>query len=91
VVILYWTSLHRNDFRSDVIQLAVEMAQYVGHFHSILGETVGTCILAYFILDEVITVQQGIGIALILIGLAVFLLQQRQVSEQQTNRKDIGA
>ncbi|EPY12949.1 drug/metabolite exporter family protein [Paenibacillus alvei A6-6i-x] len=58
---------------------------------SILGETVGTCILAYFILDEVITVQQGIGIALILIGLAVFLLQQRQVSEQQTNRKDIGA
>ena len=58
---------------------------------SILGETVGTCILAYFILDEVITVQQGIGIALILIGLAVFLLQQRQVTEQQTNRKDIGA
>ncbi|SYX86233.1 protein of unknown function [Paenibacillus alvei] len=58
---------------------------------SILGETVGTCILAYFILDEVITVQQGIGIALILIGLAMFLLQQRQVTEQQTNRKDIGA
>ncbi|WP_268625779.1 DMT family transporter [Paenibacillus alvei] len=58
---------------------------------SILGETVGTCILAYFILDEVITVQQGIGIALILIGLAMFLLQQRQVTEQQTNRKEIGA
>ncbi|WP_285394704.1 DMT family transporter [Lysinibacillus sp. fls2-241-R2A-57] len=44
---------------------------------SILGETIGTCILAYFILDEVISLQQGIGIALILIGLAVFLLQQR--------------
>ncbi|TQR42628.1 DMT family transporter [Paenibacillus popilliae] len=57
---------------------------------SILGETVGTCILAYFILDEVITVQQGIGIALILIGLAVFLLQQRQVTEHQTNSKEIG-
>ncbi|MCM3292687.1 DMT family transporter [Paenibacillus sp. MER 180] len=57
---------------------------------SILGETVGTCILAYFILDEVITVQQGIGIALILIGLAMFLLQQRQVTEQQINRKEIG-
>ncbi|MDM5247291.1 DMT family transporter [Lysinibacillus sp. G4S2] len=44
---------------------------------SILGETFGTCILAYFILDEVISLQQGIGIALILIGLAIFLLQQR--------------
>ncbi|MCL1699420.1 DMT family transporter [Lysinibacillus sp. Bpr_S20] len=43
---------------------------------SILGETIGTCILAYFILDEVISLQQGIGIALILIGLALFLLQQ---------------
>lgn len=44
---------------------------------SILGETIGTCILAYFILDEVISLQQGMGIALILIGLALFLLQQR--------------
>ncbi|TQR37021.1 DMT family transporter [Lysinibacillus sphaericus] len=44
---------------------------------SILGETLGTCILAYFILDEVISLQQGIGIVLILIGLALFLLQQR--------------
>jgi len=44
---------------------------------SILGETIGTCILAYFILDEVISLQQGIGIAVILIGLALFLLQQR--------------
>ncbi|MGG4197987.1 DMT family transporter [Peribacillus frigoritolerans] len=44
---------------------------------SILGETIGTCILAYFILDEVISLQQGMGIVLILIGLALFLLQQR--------------
>ncbi|MEK3977991.1 DMT family transporter [Psychrobacillus sp. FSL K6-2836] len=44
---------------------------------SILGETIGTCILAYFILDEVISLQQGIGIVLILIGLALFLLQNR--------------
>lgn len=44
---------------------------------SILGETIGTCILAYLILDEVISLQQGIGIALILIGLALFLIQQR--------------
>ncbi|MDG4850692.1 DMT family transporter [Peribacillus frigoritolerans] len=44
---------------------------------SILGETIGTCILGYFILDEVISLQQGMGIALILIGLALFLLQQR--------------
>ncbi|MBP0726642.1 DMT family transporter [Bacillus sp. RG28] len=44
---------------------------------SILGETIGTCILAYFILDEVISLQQGIGITFILIGLALFLLKQR--------------
>lgn len=44
---------------------------------SILGEIIGTCILAYFILNEVISLQQGMGIALILIGLALFLLQQR--------------
>ncbi|WP_458414646.1 DMT family transporter [Schinkia sp. CFF1] len=40
---------------------------------SILGETIGTCILAYFILGEVITLQQGIGILLILFGLGLFL------------------
>lgn len=40
---------------------------------SILGETIGTCILAYFILGEVITPQQGIGILLILFGLGLFL------------------
>ncbi|MBD8520811.1 DMT family transporter [Lysinibacillus sp. FSL R7-0073] len=45
---------------------------------SILGETIGTCILAYFILDEMISVQQGIGIIVILLGLALFLLQQRK-------------
>ncbi|MFD2212031.1 DMT family transporter [Virgibacillus halophilus] len=46
---------------------------------SILGETVGTVLLAYIILGEVITLQQGIGILLILCGLALFLLQQRGV------------
>lgn len=44
---------------------------------SILGETIGTCILAYFILGEVITVQQGVGIVVILLGLTLFLIQQR--------------
>ena len=41
---------------------------------SILGETVGTCILAYFILSEVVSPQQGVGIAVILFGLARFFL-----------------
>lgn len=48
---------------------------------SILGETIGTCILAYFILDQVITLQQGMGITLILIGLAIFLLKQRKIEK----------
>ncbi|HEK9099478.1 TPA: DMT family transporter [Bacillus pseudomycoides] len=45
---------------------------------SILGETIGTCILAYYIFDEVISLQQGIGIVLILMGLAIFLLQPKK-------------
>ncbi|MEG0259841.1 MAG: DMT family transporter [Lysinibacillus sp.] len=45
---------------------------------SILGETIGTCILAYFILDEVISIQQAVGIIVILIGLALFLFVQRK-------------
>ena len=44
---------------------------------AILGEIIGTCLLAYFILDEVISLQQGLGIGFILIGLTLFLLQQR--------------
>ena len=41
---------------------------------SILGETIGTCILAYFILNEAISFQQGMGITTILIGLVLFFL-----------------
>lgn len=44
---------------------------------SILGETVGTCILAYFILNETISLQQGLGITVIFIGLALFLMQPK--------------
>ncbi len=39
---------------------------------SILGEPVGTCILAYFILHEVMSVQQIVGIVIIIGGLAVY-------------------
>lgn len=45
---------------------------------AILGEIIGTCLLAYFILDEVITLQQGLGIGFVLIGLTLFLLQQKK-------------
>lgn len=40
---------------------------------SILGETVGTCILSYFILGETITMQQLVGILCILAGIGGFL------------------
>lgn len=49
---------------------------------SILGETVGTCILAYFILDEVLSLQQGIGITITLIGLGLFLFLQNRNSSR---------
>ena len=41
---------------------------------SILGEPVGTCILAYFFLQERIGLRQGLGMAIILGGLAVYFL-----------------
>jgi len=44
---------------------------------SILGETIGTCVLAYFILSETITLQQALGISIIFIGLTLFLLQPK--------------
>lgn len=39
---------------------------------SILGEPVGTCILAFFLLDETIAAQQFLGMLIILIGLSIF-------------------
>lgn len=44
---------------------------------SILGEIIGTCILAYFILHEAISLQQGVGIGVILLGLARFFLSPK--------------
>lgn len=44
---------------------------------SILGEIIGTCILAYFILYEAISLQQAVGIVIILIGLARFFLSPK--------------
>ncbi|OTX25711.1 EamA family transporter [Bacillus thuringiensis serovar shandongiensis] len=44
---------------------------------SILGEAIGTCVLAYFILSETITLQQALGISIIFIGLTLFLLQPK--------------
>lgn len=39
---------------------------------SILGEPIGTCILAYFILSERIVLRQFVGIVIILIGLGIY-------------------
>lgn len=43
---------------------------------SILGETVGTCLLGYVLLDETITLQQFLGIVGILVGIGIFLYQK---------------
>ena len=50
---------------------------------SILGEAVGTCILSYFILHERITLQQGVGILVILAGVALFLGCQKEKKEEK--------
>lgn len=44
---------------------------------SILGETIGASFLSYLILNEAISVQQGIGIGTILVGIAIFLLNTK--------------
>lgn len=44
---------------------------------SILSETIGTCILAYFILHETISLQQGAGSTIILPGLALFFFSPK--------------
>ena len=54
---------------------------------SILGETVGTCILSFFILGEVPTLQQFAGILMILLGIGILLYyKDRGVLK---NEKDI--
>ena len=44
---------------------------------SILGEPIGTCILAYLILGERIGSQQMMGIAIIIAGMALFFSPKR--------------
>ncbi len=44
---------------------------------SVLGEPVGTCILAYFILQERIGLQQGIGMLIILGGLGIYFFAEQ--------------
>ncbi len=50
---------------------------------SILGESVGTCILAYIIFGEVITLRQGVGILITLAGLALFLLHSNNARTEE--------
>lgn len=45
---------------------------------SILGESVGTCILAYFILHEALNLRQLVGIVVILGGLLIFFMNQNK-------------
>ena len=45
---------------------------------SILGEPIGTCFLAWLILQETIAAQQFVGIIVIMIGMAVFFLPPKK-------------
>jgi len=54
---------------------------------AILGEVIGTCMLAYFIFNETISLQQGIGIGTVLAGLALFLLQLPQAPVPRSDNK----
>jgi len=48
---------------------------------SILGEPVGTCIMAYFILGETVTGQQLMGSGIILLGICLFLMFNKPMKE----------
>lgn len=49
---------------------------------SILGEPVGTCILAYFILGNIITIEQLIGSIIILFGIFLFLRFNKSIENK---------
>ncbi len=49
---------------------------------SILGEPIGTCALAYFILGEKVSLQQGIGIFITLIGLSLFFFYHNKLQNK---------
>ncbi|CAG9614763.1 hypothetical protein BACCIP111899_03996 [Bacillus rhizoplanae] len=53
---------------------------------SILGEPVGTCVLAYFILNEVVTFQQLVGSSIILAGIFLFLMYNTPVKLENKTR-----
>ena len=52
---------------------------------SMLGEIIGTCILAYFILGEVVSWRQGVGIVITLIGLALFSFHKNRTKTEPSN------
>lgn len=53
---------------------------------SILGEPIGTCILAYFIFQERLTFMQGLGISIIFLGLGIFFLSDSIATYIQKKR-----
>ncbi len=55
---------------------------------SILGEPIGTCILAYFIFGEGLTLQQFTGVCVILVGLAIFFLWPALQEARQNQAKE---
>ncbi len=52
---------------------------------TILGEPIGTCILAYFILGEGITLQQFAGFLVIMIGLGIYFFYPSVDTKKQGN------
>ena len=65
-------SFHCYNFRTNHFNWLLKWMSATLISMSILGETIGTCILAYFILHETISLQQGLGITVIFIGLVLF-------------------
>nr|WP_315024481.1 DMT family transporter [uncultured Aminipila sp.] len=55
----------------------------------ILGETIGTCILAYFILGEIISLRQGLGAVITLVGLGLFLFYKNKLLAEQDSHSVI--
>ncbi|MCO7126841.1 DMT family transporter [Sporolactobacillus shoreicorticis] len=51
---------------------------------SIVGEPIGTCVLAYLILGQGVTLQQSIGILVILTGITIFLSKGREKQSSVT-------
>ncbi|WP_297429911.1 EamA family transporter [Clostridium sp.] len=70
-------------FRTNYIYWLIKWLSTSTISMSILGEPIGTCILAFFILGDTITLKQLIGSMIILFGIFLFLIYNQKATNSE--------